>query len=169
MGAGKTTLGKILAQRWGHEFVDSDAEIVKATGVEIATIFEIEGETVFRDREEQTIAQLIPRARIVLSTGGGAVLRASTRQALRAHTRVVYLHAPASTVYERIKHSRARPLLANSDPLTKLEHLYRERDPLYRDAAHVVVDVTNETPSIVARRIEQALADGQGVAAPVAS
>jgi shikimate kinase len=160
MGAGKTTLGKLLSQRWGYEFLDSDAEIVKATGVEIATIFEIEGEDAFRDREAQTIALLLEQARIVLSTGGGAILRAATREALRTKTQAVYLHASAQTVYERIKHHRGRPLLATADPLAKLEQLYTERDPLYREVAQVIVEVGSDPPSSVARKIEHALATG---------
>ncbi len=157
MGAGKTTLGKLLAKRLHKSFVDSDAEIVRVTGVEVATIFEIEGEVAFRDREESVIAELLTREGLLLSTGGGAVLREKSRRALHARARVVYLHASPHTVWGRIRHHKGRPILATADPLGKLERLYVERDALYREAAHLIVDVSNESPSVVATKIEQAL------------
>ncbi len=157
MGAGKTTLGKLLAKRLQRSFIDSDAEIVRVTGVEVATIFEIEGEAAFRDREESVIAEMLTRENLLLSTGGGVVLRENNRRALRERSSVVYLHASAQTVWGRIRHHKGRPILATSDPLARLENLYIERDALYRETAHLVVDVNNESPSVVAARVEHAL------------
>ena len=157
MGAGKTTLGKLLAKRLQRAFVDSDAEIVRVTGVEVATIFEIEGEAAFRDREESVVGELLTRENLLLSTGGGVVLRENNRSALRERACVVYLHASAHTVWGRIRHHKGRPILATSNPLAKLENLYIERDALYRGTAHLVVDVNNESPSVVAARVEDAL------------
>jgi shikimate kinase len=161
MGAGKTTLGKLLGKRLSKSFVDSDVEIVRVTGVEIATIFEIEGETAFRDREESVVAELLSRSNHLISTGGGVVIREASRAALLQHALVVYLHALPNTVWSRIKHHRGRPLLATSDPLKRLETLYAERDGLYRQCAHIVVDVSNEPPSTIASRIELALVQYQ--------
>jgi shikimate kinase len=158
MGAGKTTLGKLLGKRLAKTFVDSDVEIVRVTGVEIATIFEIEGETAFRDREESVIAELLSRSNHLISTGGGVVIREGSRRALQQNALVVYLHALPNTVWSRIKHHRGRPLLATNDPLKRLEQLYAERDVLYRAAAHIVVDVSNEPPGTIAGKIELALA-----------
>jgi len=140
MGAGKTTVGKQLARRLGRPFVDSDHEIVARTGVAIPTIFEIEGEAGFRRREAQTLAELTAMRGIVMATGGGAVLRPENRRCLRDTGWVVYLNVPPAMLVERTRHDRNRPLLQVADPLARLEALYAERDPLYREAAHFVVE-----------------------------
>lgn len=140
MGAGKTTVGRQLAKRLGRPFYDSDHEIVERTGVPIPTIFEIEGEDGFRRRESQTIAELSSAEGVVVATGGGAVLAAENRKRLRETGWVVYLNVPPSLLYERTRHDRNRPLLQVPDPMTKLNDLYAVRDPLYREAAHLVVD-----------------------------
>ena len=140
MGAGKTTVGRQLARRLGRHFYDSDHEIVERTGVHIPTIFEIEGEDGFRRREAQTIAELSESDNIVLATGGGAVLKPENRQILHDTGWCVYLNVPPVLLYERTKHDRNRPLLRVADPLAKLEELYAARDPLYREAAHFVVE-----------------------------
>lgn len=140
MGAGKTTVGRQLAKRLGRIFYDSDHEIEARTGVRIPTIFEIEGEDGFRRREAQTIEELTTERNIVLATGGGVVLNPMNRQRLRDSGWVVYLDVPPRLLYERTKHDRNRPLLRVPDPLAKLEELHAARDPLYREAAHLVVD-----------------------------
>lgn len=140
MGAGKTTVGRQLAKRLGRRFYDSDHEIVDRTGVAIPTIFEIEGEDGFRRREVQTIAEMSEMDNIVLATGGGVVLNPENRKKLNETGWVVYLNVPPVLLYERTKHDRNRPLLQTADPLRKLEELHAMRDPLYREAAHIVVE-----------------------------
>lgn len=139
-GAGKSTLGRQLARRMGKRFVDADLELEKRLGVSIATIFEIEGEDGFRDREEAVLAELTALAGVVLSTGGGAVLRAANRARLRDNGTVVYLHAEPVTLYGRIRHNRNRPLLRTPDQLARLGELYAARDALYRETARHVVE-----------------------------
>lgn len=140
MGAGKTTVGRQLARRLGRTFYDSDHEIVERTGVPIPTIFEIEGEEGFRRREAQTIADLTSGTNLVLATGGGVVINPENRARLRETGWVVYLNVPPAMLFERTRHDRNRPLLRVSDPLAKLEDLHSQRDPLYRETAHLVVD-----------------------------
>ena len=140
MGAGKTTVGRMLAKRLGRPFLDSDHEIVERTGVPIPTIFEIEGEDGFRRREAQTIHDLTAGADLVLATGGGVVINPENRRRLHETGWVVYLNVPPRLLYERTRHDRNRPLLQVEDPLARLEELHAVRDPLYRETAHMVVD-----------------------------
>lgn len=140
MGAGKTTVGRQLAKRLGRPFYDSDHEIVEKTGVPIPTIFEIEGEDGFRRREAQAIAELTAGSELVLATGGGVVLNPENRSRLRDTGWVVYLNVPPVLLFERTRHDRNRPLLRVPDPLAKLEDLHRQRDPLYRETAHTIVE-----------------------------
>jgi shikimate kinase len=139
-GAGKSTLGRQLARRLRKRFVDADTELEHRLGVSIPTIFEIEGESGFRDREETTLAELTALEGVVLSTGGGAVLRPANRVRLKENGTVVYLHAEPATLWTRIRHSRNRPLLQTSDPLGRLAELYAQRDALYRETADHVVE-----------------------------
>lgn len=143
-GAGKSTLGRQLARRLGLVFVDADAELERRLGVSIPTIFEIEGEAVFRDREEAMLAEIIERTGIVLGTGGGVVVRAANRERLKHNGTIVYLHADPVTLRERTRRSRDRPLLNAADPLARLQELYAQRDALYREIAHYVVESDRE-------------------------
>ncbi|MDO4694664.1 MAG: shikimate kinase [Eikenella sp.] len=152
MGAGKTTQGKRLASLLCYPFVDSDQEIVQRTGVSIATIFELEGEDGFRNRETAVIEELSRRTPLVLATGGGAVLRKENRGYLKTRGTAVYLHATPEVLYQRIKADKSRPLLQVADPLAKLTELYRQRDPIYRSIAHIVVNVAANQPCRQATR-----------------
>ena len=153
-GAGKSTLGRQLARRLGKRFVDADAELELRLGVSITTIFEIEGEDGFRDREELVLAELTSLTDVVLSTGGGVVLRPGNRSRLRDNGTVVYLHADPSTLYGRIRHSRNRPLLRTSDQLARLAELYAVRDALYRETATLVVESERGEVMRLVRRFE---------------
>jgi len=139
-GAGKSTLGRQIARRLRKRFVDADTELEARLGVTIPTIFEIEGESGFRDREEAVLAELTALPNIVLSTGGGAVLPPNNRARLKDNGTVIYLHAEPVTLWARIRHSRNRPLLRTADPLARLAELYSQRDALYRETATFIVE-----------------------------
>lgn len=153
MGAGKSTVGRWLAQRLKLRFFDSDHEIERRCGVRIPVVFDIEGEAGFRDREAQVIAELAALEQIVLATGGGAVLLPGNRQLLAARGFVVYLRARPEDLYERIRHDRNRPLLATTDPLGRLRELYLERDPLYQSVADLVVETGAQGVKALARHL----------------
>ena len=157
MAVGKTTIGKQLAKRLQLTFVDSDQEIEKRTGASIRLIFDVEGESGFRDREEKVIAELTEMEGIVLATGGGAVLREENRRALRKHGTVVYLRASIESQLERTKSSRHRPLLETGDPRTALESLMVMRAPLYEGEADFIVDTDHLSAGRVARQITRRL------------
>ena len=151
MGAGKTTVGRLLARRLKRAFYDSDEEIERRCGVRIPVIFDIEGEAGFRARETQAIAELCTLAGVVLATGGGAVLAEENRRQMAAHGTVVYLHARPGYLWQRVRHDRNRPLLATPDPQKKLEELYAVRDPLYREVADIVVDTGRQSVQTLAK------------------
>lgn len=157
MGAGKTTIGRLLAKAFSLPFIDSDHEIEARTGVKVPIIFEIEGEEGFRLREAQIVAELAQRQGLVIATGGGAVLNPVSRMALHACGVVVYLHAQPNDLWLRTRHDQNRPLLRANDPLARLAELYSQRDPLYREAAHLVVDTGRQSPRLLAGKIEQQL------------
>ncbi len=145
MGAGKTTVGKHIAAELGKTFHDSDQELERRTGVKISLIFEIEGDAGFRAREAQVVDQLTQLSNVVLATGGGAVLDADSRKHLAHRGVVVYLHGQPKDLWHRTRYDRSRPLLQGTDPLEKLLSLYRQRDPLYREIADIVVDTGRQS------------------------
>ena len=157
MGAGKTSVGRLLAKRFGKTFYDCDQEIERRTGVKIPVIFEIEGEAGFRAREATVLKELTCLNDIVLATGGGAVLREDNRQVLMHNGTVVYLRASLDDLWQRTRHDRNRPLLRTPDPRAKLEELFAERDPLYREVAAVIMDTGNQSLGNLATRLEQRL------------
>ena len=140
MGAGKTTIGRLLARRLDMTFIDSDHEIEARTGATIPWIFEIEGEASFRRREADVIRELTAQNGIVLATGGGAVLDPASRALLAERGTVIYLRASVSSILARTAHDKNRPLLQTADPRRKLEDLTAQREPLYREIADMVID-----------------------------
>lgn len=159
MGAGKTSVGRQLAGALELDFVDADHEVERRAGVDIATIFEFEGEAGFRRRERLLIDQLTQRDGIVLATGGGAVLDADNRRALAERGLVVYLDTSVAEQLRRTRRDRGRPLLQSSDRRATLEKLYQERDPLYREVADIVVETNGRRRRSTVDRILARLAD----------
>ncbi|MFO1371752.1 MAG: shikimate kinase AroK [Candidatus Competibacteraceae bacterium] len=139
MGAGKTTIGRRLAQALQREFYDSDHEIEQRAGASIPLIFELEGEPGFRAREKAVIADLTQRPGIILATGGGAVLDPDNRCCLRERGFVVYLWASVDEQLRRTCHDSNRPLLQTANPRARLTQLFQQRDPLYRATADLLV------------------------------
>jgi shikimate kinase len=165
MGAGKTSVGRLLARRLGKTFYDCDHEIERATGVKVAVIFEIEGESGFRARESKMLAELVRRKEAVLATGGGAVLSPENRTLLSANGIVVYLRATPLDLWRRTRHDKNRPLLKTPDPLAKLEQLFEERDPLYSSTADIVIDTGSQNLGSLTHRLEDQLRSAPAVAA----
>lgn len=145
MGAGKTTIGRRLAQVLNRDFIDSDQEIEQRAGASIPLIFEMEGEAGFRFREQTVIAELTQRPNIVLATGGGAVLSADNRRCLIAHGFVVYLAASVDELLRRTCLDNSRPLLQTADPKARLVQLMEQRDALYREVADCIISTEDQS------------------------
>ncbi len=155
MGAGKTTVGKLLAQHLEKTFVDSDEEIQQRTGVTIPHIFDIEGEAGFRQREMNVIQELVKLNNIVLATGGGVVLNEHNRDALICNGLVVYLKSTVHDLWQRTRHDRSRPLLQGADPRSKLKELYEQRDPLYAQVADLVIPTGKQSVLSLVLHLQQ--------------
>jgi shikimate kinase len=153
MGSGKSAVGKYLARLLGVPFYDSDVELERRTGVDVPFIFEKEGEAGFRQRERETIEVLTSMDRIVLATGGGAILLPENRRMLAERGRVIYLQTSVAQQAERVRQGRARPLLNNVDPAVKLEQLMELRAPLYAEIADITVMTDNRKVRHVAEDI----------------
>lgn len=166
-GSGKSTVGRQLARRLSIPFLDSDQVIEQHMGCSIRDFFEREGEERFRDIEQQTLDELTQGPAAVLSTGGGVCLRAANRKHLHERTKVIYLRATPEDVYRRIRHDRGRPLLLVDDPLQRLRDLYSIRDPLYREAAHYMIETGRPSVATLVNMIvmQLELADGEFMAA----
>lgn len=157
MGAGKTTIGKLLADELGLEFIDVDREIEARSGVDIPWIFDREGETGFRVRESAALAELSQLDRVLISTGGGAVLSPDNRRMMAATGTVIYLHTTVDEQVRRTGRDRKRPLLQNDDPARVLAELMLVREPLYREVADIIVETDGRGPKVVAQDIAEQL------------
>jgi shikimate kinase len=162
MGAGKTTIGKQLAETRSLDFFDSDHEIEAATGVTIPHIFDVEGEAGFRQREEAMIDALTQKKDIVLATGGGAVTREINRKHLKNRGTVIYLHASIDQLLERTSRDKNRPLLQTENPRAKLEELMAIREPLYREVADIIIDTEQQSAANVVKLIMKKLQELPG-------
>ena len=157
MGAGKTTIGRQLARRLHRRFVDCDHEIEERTGVKVPIIFEIEGETGFRKRETQVIAELADEPGLVVATGGGAVMAPENRACLSSRGLVIYLAVAPFHLWERTRNDTGRPLLQVPNPRRRIEELHALRDPLYREVADIVIEGGRVSQSSVLKMIEKEL------------
>ena len=158
MGAGKTTIGKLLAKHLDRSFYDTDHEVEKRTGVKIPVIFELEGEAGFRKRETAVIQDLTQLENIVMATGGGAVIAAENRQLLQDSGIVIYLRGNVNDLWHRMRNDKHRPLLQNVDIRAKLEQLYAERDPFYKQTATLTVDTGNQPVASILKQIQETIA-----------
>lgn len=152
-GAGKSTVGRLLAKTMAMPFVDLDQQLEARLGMGIKAFFAQHGESAFRDAEEQQLAMACAQGPMVLATGGGAVLRPANRDLLHRSCTVVYLRTSPDELFRRLKHDRSRPLLQVDDPLRKLRELYKERDPLYRRTAHFVIETGRPSVHTLANMI----------------
>jgi shikimate kinase len=157
MGAGKTTVGKLLADELGLEFLDSDKEIEDRTGADIGWIFDVEGETGFRKREAAMIDELTARSGVLVATGGGAVLLEENRKRLVSRGTVIYLNAPLEQQIERTSRDRTRPLLRDGEPGDVLAALQEDRGPLYQEVADFTFTADRRSAKALAQEIARAL------------
>ncbi len=162
MGAGKSTIGRQLAELLHKDFLDSDHEIERRTGVSVSLIFEIEGEEGFRRRESAVLEELTGRDNVVLATGGGAVLAEPNRALLKKRGIVVYLQAPIDALVARTHRDRSRPLLREGERRVKFEEIMRVREPLYLSTADVVAVTDHRAPPIVAHEVAAKIRSWKG-------
>lgn len=155
MGAGKTTIGRLLSSELGMEFVDSDKYIEERCGATIPWIFDMEGEAGFRDREEQAIDQLTLRSGVVLATGGGVVMRDLNREHLSSRGVVVYLCTSVEQQIARTAKDKNRPLLQTANPAQVLRDLFKKRDPLYREVADIILQTDQRNPRWVVSELKK--------------
>lgn len=153
MGAGKSTIGRLLSKELSLPFKDSDHEIEERTGADIPWIFDMEGEEGFRNREASVIDELTQLPKVVLATGGGAILRDENRQHMASRGTVVYLETSVDQQYQRTYRDKNRPLIQQDNPREVLEKLMAIRDPLYRSTADLIVSTHLGNPQAVVRKI----------------
>jgi len=157
MGAGKSTVGRQLGKSLKKQFIDCDKEIEKRTGASISLIFDVEGESGFRQREQQILDELTKRDDLVLATGGGAVLDELNRSRLMSRGFVVYLNAPLDLLIERTSRDKTRPLLQTENPKQRIIELLEQRDPLYRQVADTIVETNRRSARHVVKEIQERL------------
>lgn len=153
MGAGKTTIGRLVAKRLGKDFYDSDHEIESRTGADIPWIFEIEGEEGFRKRETTIITELCELKNIVLSTGGGVVLSQENCKRLKDNGIVIYLKSSAEKLLKRIQTDKRRPLLQTDDKLGRIRDILKEREPMYESLADEIIMTDRQTVNQIVKQI----------------
>lgn len=155
MGAGKSTIGRLLSAELHAEFYDSDKVIEDRCGANIPWIFDMEGEGGFREREEQSIDDLTQMPGIVLATGGGAVIREANRRHLSGRGTVVYLCTSVEQQLSRTSKDKNRPLLQKENPEQILRDLFEVRDPLYRSVADIIIETDQRNPKWVVQELKK--------------
>lgn len=165
-GSGKSTIGRLLAKRLNVRFFDSDAVIERRIDCSIREFFEREGEQAFRDLEQDVINELTQNNGCILSTGGGVVVRQANRDMLHQRCQVIYLHSSPEEIFRRLRHDQSRPLLQVADRLALLKKLYDLRDPIYREAAHFVVETGRPSVTTLVNMIVMQLELAGVVSAP---
>lgn len=153
MGAGKSTIGKMLSSRLGYTFFDTDHIIEDRTGADIPWIFDVEGESGFRDRESAVLEEILQESNSVIATGGGIIVREKNLKLLQNFSPVFYLSATVDQLVERTHKDKKRPLLQVDDPKSKIQELYAARDPLYRKVADHIVTTDSRGPKHVVQTI----------------
>jgi len=153
MGSGKTSVGKIIAKALAKEFHDTDQEIEANTGVDISYVFDVEGETGFRKREEKLVEVITQKKNIVLATGGGAIESENNRRCLANNGFVIYLETSLEDQVLRAKPSRQRPLLQDVEPKKKLQELMQKRKSLYESIADTIVNTEGHSPRSLAQQV----------------
>jgi len=167
-GAGKSAVGRRLSERFERAFIDSDHVIEQRIGCSIREYFEREGESAFRNIEQQVLSELAASIDVVVATGGGAVLRETNRQTLQQHFHVVYLRSSPEDLLRRLRHDTKRPLLQVLDPLARLRELHDQRDPLYREIAHSTIDTGRPSVAMLVNSIVSKI-EQSGVELPLPS
>ena len=157
MGAGKSTIGRVLASELNRQFRDTDRVIEERTGADIPWIFDMEGEAGFRDRETAVLQDLCAETDLVIATGGGIALRPENRQMMKASGYVCYLTAPIEQLVERTARDKKRPLLQVDNPRQKIIDLLNARDPIYREAADFIISTDKRSPKMVVQEIARLL------------
>ncbi len=157
MGVGKSTVGKKLASRLGLSFIDCDQELERRNGVTVTTIFDIEGEVGFRKRETRLLEELAERDIGIIATGGGVVTQDVNRRLLKQKGNVVYLNASVDLLWSRLRFCKNRPLLETDNPKERLQLLFEQRDPLYREVSDIIINVGKGSALNTVRKIEQVL------------
>lgn len=155
-------MGRQLARKIGYKFIDSDQVLEQQFGCSIREFFRREGEASFRNLEQSVIDELTKADFCVLATGGGAVLRSENRQHLHERTKSVYLHSTPEEIFRRLRHDQSRPLLQVDDPLARLKELYAERDPLYRETAHFVIETGRPSVAMLVKLVMMQLELDEG-------
>lgn len=155
MGAGKSTIGKRLAKKLNYRFIDCDREIENRTGARISLIFDIEGEAGFRKREKQLLEELTENTHTVLATGGGVILDEENRELLSTRGMVIYLEASIKQLRKRTSKDKRRPLLNTEDPDSRMQEIFREREPLYKETADAVVNTDKKPIKNIVEKICQ--------------
>jgi len=157
MGAGKTTIGRKIAQQYNSEFYDSDRVIEERTGVSIPLIFDLEGEKGFRKREAEVISDLITKENIVLATGGGAVLLEENRKLMKENAFIIFLNASIEQLFNRTSRDKNRPLLQTDNPKKKLQQILNERMDIYKSIADLEVVTDNQSISLTVNNLIKTL------------